>query len=132
MDYIKKILPPKKTDSTKKKSAVTILPAIGYNPSIGFLLGVNFLKAFHMGDPATTKLSVSQLDFSYTTKNLVIARFRTNLFTKDNKWNLQGNWQYEIEVYINEKSYGRGIGNSKKGAEQAASKETLILVGEID
>ncbi len=46
--------------------------------------------------------------------------------------NIQGNWQYEIEVYINEKAYGRGIGNSKKGAEQAASKETLILVGEID
>src|SRR5436190_1736168 len=94
MDVIKKIFPPKKTDTTKKKSSVTILPAIGYNPSIGFLLGINFLKAFYMGDPATTKLSVGQLDFSYTTKNLFISRFRTNLFTKDNKWNLQGNWQY--------------------------------------
>lgn len=44
----------------------------------------------------------------------------------------QGIWQYEIEVYINEKPYGKGTGNSKKSAEQAASKETLILVGELD
>jgi dsRNA-specific ribonuclease len=27
--------------------------------------------------------------------------------------------------------YGRGVGSSKKMAEQAASKETLILMGEI-
>lgn len=46
--------------------------------------------------------------------------------------NVQGNWQYEIEVVINEKQYGKGTGNSKKFAEQAASKETLILVGEMD
>lgn len=46
--------------------------------------------------------------------------------------NVQGNWQYEIEVVINEKQYGKGLGNSKKTAEQAASKETLILVGELD
>jgi len=35
-------------------------------------------------------------------------------------------------VVINEIQYGKGIGNSKKSAEQAASKETLILVGELD
>ena len=46
--------------------------------------------------------------------------------------NVQGNWRYEIEVFINEKAYGRGTGSSKKEAEQAASKETLILVGELE
>lgn len=46
--------------------------------------------------------------------------------------NIQGNWFYEIQVFINNKAYGRGTGNSKKTAEQAASKETLILVGEVD
>lgn len=46
--------------------------------------------------------------------------------------NNQGNWLYEIEVVINEKQYGKGLGASKKVAEQAASKETLILVGELD
>jgi ribonuclease III len=46
--------------------------------------------------------------------------------------NIQGNWNYEIEVCINEQAYGRGSGNSKKSAEQVASKQTLILVGEIE
>src|SRR5215471_14763623 len=67
MDVIKKIFPPKKVDTTKKKSNITVLPAIGYNPSIGFLLGINFLRTFNKGDPLTTKLSVAQLDFSVTT-----------------------------------------------------------------
>ncbi|MES2588948.1 MAG: ribonuclease III [Bacteroidota bacterium] len=43
-----------------------------------------------------------------------------------------GIWQYEIEIQINDQAYGRGTGNSKKSAEQLASKQTLILVGEIE
>lgn len=46
--------------------------------------------------------------------------------------NIQGSWQYEIQVLINDKMYGKGIGSSKKAAEQQASKETLALVGELD
>lgn len=42
-----------------------------------------------------------------------------------------GKWTYEVEVSINQSSYGKGVGASKKAAEQTASKETLILMGEI-
>lgn len=45
--------------------------------------------------------------------------------------NVGGNWSYEIMVYVNDAPYGKGHGNSKKQAEQAASKETLILMGEL-
>jgi len=45
--------------------------------------------------------------------------------------NLGQEWKYVVEVNINEKAYGRGIGSSKKKAEQVASKETLELVGEL-
>lgn len=110
MDVIKKMMNSKKPDTAKPGASFTILPAIGYNPSIGFLLGINFLKSFYRGDPATTKLSVTQMDFSYTTKHLVIARFRANIFTKDNKWNLQANWQY-MRNYIND--FGIGEAASK-------------------
>ena len=44
---------------------------------------------------------------------------------------VNGNWNYEIMVLINDTPYGKGKGNSKKMAEQAASKETLTLMGEI-
>lgn len=49
--------------------------------------------------------------------------------TKENCQN--GVWEYEIKVNVNKVSYGKGKGSSKKQAEQLASKETLMLVGEI-
>ncbi|MGB0932975.1 MAG: ribonuclease III [Lishizhenia sp.] len=40
-------------------------------------------------------------------------------------------WIYKVEAEINGQSYGMGVGASKKIAEQAAAKETLILMGEL-
>ncbi|MES2798386.1 MAG: ribonuclease III [Bacteroidota bacterium] len=40
-----------------------------------------------------------------------------------------GNWHYCVLANVNERHYGQGIGSSKKKAEQAASKETLELLG---
>lgn len=45
--------------------------------------------------------------------------------------NKGGAWEYTIKVLINEIEYGMGIGSSKKRAEQAAAKESLMLLGEI-
>lgn len=42
-----------------------------------------------------------------------------------------GVWTYEIIAKVNNIGYGKGKGNSKKQAEQFASKETLMLVGEL-
>lgn len=42
-----------------------------------------------------------------------------------------GNWRYSVDVMVNDMKYGKGSGKSKKVAEQAASKETLQLMGEI-
>jgi ribonuclease-3 len=42
-----------------------------------------------------------------------------------------GYWEYEVEAVINNRKYGKGTGESKKSAEQLASKETLILMGEL-
>ena len=43
----------------------------------------------------------------------------------------QGKWMYEVAVSINNKTFGKGTGETKKQAEQMASKETLILMGEV-
>lgn len=45
--------------------------------------------------------------------------------------NLGQEWNYVIEVVVNDKAFGRGLGSSKKKAEQVASKETLELLGEL-
>jgi ribonuclease-3 len=42
-----------------------------------------------------------------------------------------GKWTYEVEVIINNKTFGKGFGETKKQAEQMASKETLSLMGEV-
>lgn len=45
--------------------------------------------------------------------------------------NAGGFWKYTMMAKVNEKNFGRGTGSSKKIAEQAASKETLELLGEV-
>ncbi len=52
-------------------------------------------------------------------------------FTVLSEDNITGTWQYTVVAIVNEREYGRGTGSSKKMAEQAASKETLELMGEI-
>jgi ribonuclease-3 len=52
-------------------------------------------------------------------------------FTVISEENNHGNWKYEVVAFVNGKNYGKGSGTSKKAAEQAAAKETLLLVGEI-
>jgi len=39
---------------------------------------------------------------------------------------------FEMEVRINKKPYGRGIGSSKQSAEKAAAKEALINIGLLE
>ncbi len=52
-------------------------------------------------------------------------------FSVESEQNIGGNWIYTVLVLINETAYGRGQGSAKKEAEQAASRETLELMGEI-
>jgi ribonuclease III len=45
--------------------------------------------------------------------------------------NKGSSWEYKTAVMINDHKYGIGTGSTKKASEQAASKETLELLGEI-
>ncbi len=105
VDVIRGIFNKKPPPPKDELSTTAVLPALGYNPSIGFLFGINFVKSSYHGDPSKTKLSVAQLDISYTTKKLFIARLRHNVFRANNTWNLQGNWQF-MRSYVLD--YGLG------------------------
>jgi outer membrane protein assembly factor BamA len=104
-DLFLKFTKNQKNREPKVNSSLALLPAIGYNPSYGFLFGANIVKTSYKGDPAHTKLSVAQLDVSYTTKGLFIARFRHNIFKDHNVWNFQGNWQFNRGYMLD---YGLG------------------------
>ena len=49
-----------------------------------------------------------------------------------NETKQQGINKYDIEVRINQATYGAGTGGNKKEAEQTAAKETFNLIGEVD
>lgn len=77
------------------------------------------------------KLLEEEIDFK---SKLFIWSQKRRLFLDFNvlaEENNQGTWRYEIQVVINHTPYGKGVGTSKKSAEQAAAKETLILMGEL-
>ncbi len=99
----------KQKDSTKVKepSTVAILPSIGYNPSFGVVLGAK-LSAVKQYGKENTDLSAFGLEAIYTSRGVITAQARHNVFTNQNKWNFQGNWQIS-KFLIND--YGIGTGN---------------------
>src|SRR5882672_4943040 len=94
MDMLKKIFSKKTPDTVvKKPSTIALLPAIGYNPSMGFLLGVNMTGGKYFGNKDSTIMSVFSLVGYVTIKKIITAQFKHNIFTKNNRFNFQGNWQ---------------------------------------
>ena len=104
----------KTVDTLKTKKSIAILPAIGYNPSMGFFIGAKASAGIQKGDPANTSLSIIGLEAVYSSKGIVTLQARHNIFTTHNKWNLQGHWQLSKYGMID---YGLGTGNRNfKGA----------------
>ncbi len=108
-DFGKRILH-KKVDTAKavKQKKVAILPSIGYNPSLGFLIGAKISGIKQLGDPTNTKLSSFGLEALITSKGVVTVQARHNVFRAADRWNFQGNWQ--IAKYLIA-DYGIGTGN---------------------
>ena len=109
-DFARKIFN-KKEDTTKPKKSTTILPSIGYNPSFGFVIGAKISSIKQFGKPENTNLSSFGLEAIYSTKGIITAQARHNMFTDANKWNLQGNWQ--LSKFVIE-DYGIGTGNKER------------------
>lgn len=101
----------KKKDKAKPPSATAILPIFGYNPSLGFQIGVNMTSAKYYGDPANTSLSVASLAASISTNGVITGQVRHNTFTQNNKWNFQGNWQ--VSRFI---TFDYGLGTNQPGS----------------
>ena len=97
-----------KPDSNQSPSSVSILPVIGYNPSLGGVIGVNTVIGRQFGDPQNTGYSVYTLGLTYSTKGILTIQARHNIFRPQNKWNIQGNWQLSLYGLID---YGLGTGS---------------------
>jgi hypothetical protein len=118
-DFVTRVLN-KKVDTTKapKKSGMTILPSIGYNPSFGFVIGAKISAIKQYGAPENTSLSSFGLEGIYSTKGVVTGQARHNVFTEANRWNFQGNWQLSKFLIAD---YGIGTGNKEEYLHQSDS-----------
>lgn len=118
-DVLKKLFN-KKPDTTKnkKKGSVALLPSLGYNPSFGFVFGAKASVIRQFGENENTDLSTFGLEASYSTKGIITAQARHNVFTAGDKWNLQGNWQLS-KFIITDYSIGTGNKNYLTNSDSA-------------
>jgi hypothetical protein len=94
-----------KAPKPPKKILALVLPNISSNPSNGFLLGVGGSFGWYMGPKATTKVSSAPFTVAVTSKDQLITFVKHNIYTKENKLFLQGDWKFYI---YSQPTYGLG------------------------
>ncbi|WDF67812.1 BamA/TamA family outer membrane protein [Sphingobacterium oryzagri] len=93
----------------KKRSGISILPNINYNPSIGFQIGAKVVGGLYLGDRSHTAMSTFATAVSYTTRGIMVGYLSHDTYTKHNKWNIKGGAVIAKMVALD---YGMGMGNT--------------------
>jgi len=106
--------PKRKTTEPGKKSAVTIIPNVAYNPSIGAQIGIKAVAGKVLGKDKNTLMSIAATSASITTKGIIYFYLNHNVYTPGNKWNLQGSMVAARTVVPD---FGLGIGNAATESE---------------
>ncbi len=113
-DLIRDIIHPnKKPGPMRKKSGITPMPNIAYNPSIGAQIGLKAVAGKVLGNDPNTLMSVAATSASITTKGIIYFYLSHNVFTPGNKWNLQGSL---IAAKTVTPDFGLGIGEVAGGS----------------
>jgi outer membrane protein assembly factor BamA len=87
----------------KRSGSILLVPIIGSNPATGFMVGVGGQAAFKMpGSDAYSSFSGSA---QFTTKSQMIFMLKNNMYTKGNRFYLEGDWRYLV---FSQSTYGLG------------------------
>ena len=84
-------------------SSLMLLPIIGSNPAIGFMVGVGGQYAFKMPEDASYSLIAGSIQF--TTKQQFIIMLKNNIYTRNNRIFFNGDWRFLI---YSQSTYGLG------------------------
>lgn len=115
-DLIRGILHPNKPATpAKKKSGITPMPNVAYNPSIGAQIGIKAVAGKVLGNEPGTFMSVAATSASITTKGILYIYLSHNIFTPGNTWNFQGSL---VAAKTVTPDFGLGIGGSSGGSEE--------------
>ncbi len=84
------------TPKLPKKTMILVLPMVSSNPANGFLLGIGGSSGWYFGPKETTRVSMVGFSAAVTTKEQFLSFVKSNVYTKDDKFFLQGDWRYYI------------------------------------
>jgi hypothetical protein len=84
-----------------------VLPAIGYNPALGFLIGAAGTFGMYLGSPSTTMMSSASALALVTTQKQLVLQLSTPVLNADNDWQLHGYWRW---LLYNKDTFGLGTG----------------------
>ena len=109
LNNLRKTKPAQKTDQLiLKKLYFSPLPIIGYGPAYGFVIGGGLSISSLLGNAATTRISSGLMNINFTTHQQMYLNFRTNIYSPDDEWILQGDWRFMLYA---QPTYGLGISN---------------------
>lgn len=98
-----------KTATVPKRFIVSVVPSVGYTLSTGFAAGLTGNVAFFAEPEEHENLSSLNSNLSYNQHSQITFRIGSNIWTKDNKYNLVGDWRlYKFP----ENTYGLGSSSS--------------------
>lgn len=108
LDYLHKLLHKKGvpvTNSAVKQFNYSVVPSLGYTLSTGFAAGLTANVAFFAEPKQHENLSSIGSVLGYNQRNQLTFKIGSNIWTKDNKFNLVGDWRlYKFP----ESTYGLG------------------------
>jgi hypothetical protein len=87
--------------------SVAVLPAVGYNPAAGLLLGVLGNVGIFLGERETTTISSGSLLALLSTNRQLVVQANAVAMTARNEWELQSDWRL---LLYNQDTYGLGTG----------------------
>ena len=85
-----------------KSGSLFLVPVISSNPATGFVFGAAGQYAFRLKDPGSL-YSIINASVTFTTKNQTIIQIKNNVYTKNNKIFLSGDWRFLI---FSQSTYG--------------------------
>lgn len=92
---------------------LAFVPTFSSKPSTGLALGVLAHGAFFLGDPATTGISSAAIGLNFTTKKQASLTARLNVFTRDNRFDIQGDNRF---LWTSQDTFGLGLQTTESDA----------------
>lgn len=117
VDILRKWVGRKESHSSKKEPKVlySMVPAIGYTLSTGFVGLLSANAAFYLSDSATTNISSVNTSFNYSQYRQLTIPIQANIWTKENRFNFTVDWRY---FKYPQDTYGLGANSLEEDADQ--------------